>query len=86
MNRWWAKVGWVRDWQLRRSGEIVFHRCERIERTEALFGLIWRAACGLKLSDWHDGRDHANATTYLLLEHAVKIGRPCSRCYPDGVA
>lgn len=87
MSRWLSTVGWVRAWQLRRTGVVVFHRVDRITRDDdAGFRAIWRAGCGLVVSDWHDGRDHANATTYMLLEHAVKVGRPCSRCYPDGVA
>jgi hypothetical protein len=86
--RWWGTVGFVRTWALRSRGEIVFHRLDRTERVEdgELTRHVWTAGCGLVISDWANGRDHATATTYMLLAHAVKIGRPCSRCYPDGVA
>lgn len=71
---------------------VVFHRYpdespSPVERLDD-GSIVHRTACGRIY--WHysggDGSRTIRAATWLPSLHALRIGRPCGKCYPNGLA
>jgi hypothetical protein len=64
--------------------EPVFHRCDRDRDHREPGDDVWRdwTACGRLISSYDPAAGRVReVATMLPAHHAVKIGRPCRRCF-----